>query len=155
MRRVPGPWRRFFRRRGRHLFLPAPLSEALALLTCAAAPREACGALLGRRTALGFRLHALRAGPNLHPQPCSGFELDPGTVVAAEHEARALGLERIGFFHSHPAGPAQPSPADRAHAWAGELALIVGRDAEGRPRARAFRTGRGGWSQLAIVSLPR
>lgn len=155
MRLAPGALRRFFRRRGRLLFLPATLGEALAALTLALAPREACGALLGRRTAHAFRLQALRAGPNLHPHPCVGFELDPGTVVAAEHEARALGLERIGFFHSHPAGPARPSPADRANAWAGELALIVGRDGPGRPRLRAFHTGRGRWRHLAIVSLPR
>jgi desampylase len=135
------------------VFVPLELARELVRLCLGERPREACGALVGRRTAHGFRLHGLRPGPNLHPRPHGGFELDPGAVLAAEHEARAAGLERIGFFHSHPAGPPTPSRADREGAWPAELALIVGLDSSGRIRTRAYRTSRDGWHALAFVPI--
>jgi len=135
------------------VFVPQELARELVRLSHAERPREACGVLVGRRTARGFRLHALHPGPNLHPRPHEGFELDPGAVVAAEREARAAGLERIGFFHSHPAGPPTPSRADREGAWPAELALIVGRDSSGRIRTCAYRTQPEGWHALTLVPL--
>jgi proteasome lid subunit RPN8/RPN11 len=34
-----------------------------------------------------------------------------------EKDARARGLEVLGYYHSHPDHPARPSINDREHAW--------------------------------------
>lgn len=135
------------------LFLPASLGAALEGLARAASPREACAVLLGRRLPHGFLLRAVRASPNLHPQPCSAFELDPGLVVAADTEARRQGLQLLGFFHSHPDGPPVPSRADREAGWDGHLGLILGLDSERRFSTQAYRMARTGWPRLGIVRL--
>ena len=38
-------------------------------------------------------------------------------ILRAEREARKLGLDILGFYHSHPDAPARPSDFDREHAW--------------------------------------
>jgi proteasome lid subunit RPN8/RPN11 len=46
-------------------------------------------------------------------------------VLAANKEARALGLDVGGYYHSHPDHPARPSEFDRDHAWPGLSYVIV------------------------------
>ncbi|HVT59073.1 MAG TPA: M67 family metallopeptidase [Thermoanaerobaculia bacterium] len=53
------------------------------------------------------------------------FVISPATVLAAHKEARAAGLEVVGYYHSHPDHPAEPSEFDREHAWPGLSYLIV------------------------------
>ena len=71
---------------------------------CAAAyPREACGYLLGRKTNSVWEVHSLHAGTNLSPvEVRDRFELDPEERGCVEKLARELGVEIIGFYHSHP-----------------------------------------------------
>jgi proteasome lid subunit RPN8/RPN11 len=38
--------------------------------------------------------------------------------------ARAQGLEVVGYYHSHPAGPPRPSAFDRERAWP-ELSYLI------------------------------
>lgn len=91
------------------------------------APQEACGILAGRREAgehvveRGFRVR------NAHPRPIGEYALDPAeqlhVTLLAEDE---LGLEVIGFYHSHPAGPARLSATDAARAsWPGASYLLL------------------------------
>lgn len=77
-----------------------------------AAPREACGLLLGR----GGRV--LRAVPaaNVHPDPLRHFEIDPAALIAAHRAAREGGEDLLGYYHSHPAGHPLPSATDCEHA---------------------------------------
>lgn len=42
-----------------------------------------------------------------------------------EKEARAKGLDVIGFYHSHPNAPARPSQYDLDHAWPFYSYIIV------------------------------
>jgi proteasome lid subunit RPN8/RPN11 len=46
-------------------------------------------------------------------------------VLAAHKEARGLGLDVVGYYHSHPDHPSRPSDFDRDHAWPGLSYLIV------------------------------
>src|SRR5206468_228314 len=53
------------------------------------------------------------------------YLISPETVLAANKEARALGLDVAGYYHSHPDHPARPSEFDRDHAWPGLSYVIV------------------------------
>jgi proteasome lid subunit RPN8/RPN11 len=53
------------------------------------------------------------------------YVIPPERFLAAEREARSLGLDVVGFFHSHPDHPPEPSRYDREHAWPFYTYLIV------------------------------
>ena len=78
----------------------------------AALPQEACGILLGE----GWRITEARPTANVHPAPATHFEIDPQALIDAHRAARAGGAAVIGYYHSHPSGPAAPSATDRAGA---------------------------------------
>ncbi len=94
-------------------------------------PHECCGFLVGK-----LALPELGAGGVLvartvlaantrEDSPRNRFEIDPGELVKTDRAARAEGLGVVGFYHSHPDAPAQPSGFDREHAWPGYCYLIV------------------------------
>ena len=60
------------------------------------------------------------------------FLITAEDMMQAELEARRLGLEIVGFYHSHPDHPAKPSDYDRDHALP-FYSYIILRVAEGRP----------------------
>jgi len=103
-------------------------SEALAAMRAAAAavhPHEACGILLGERA----RITEARPAANVHPTPATHFEIDPQALIDAHRAARSGGAQVLGYFHSHPQGPAAPSAADRAGAAGdGRVWAIIARD---------------------------
>ncbi len=45
------------------------------------------------------------------------FLIDPRDQIRVEKDARARGLDVVGYYHSHPDHPARPSNYDREHAW--------------------------------------
>jgi proteasome lid subunit RPN8/RPN11 len=61
------------------------------------------------------------------------FLMDPREVARVEAEARARGLDIIGYYHSHPDHPARPSEYDREHAWPW-LSYVIIRIEAGNPR---------------------
>lgn len=73
-------------------------------------PHEACGLLLGQ----GQGITAIRPAANVHPEPAQFFEIDPQALIDAHRSARSGGAELIGYYHSHPVGPPEPSATDRA-----------------------------------------
>lgn len=90
-------------------------SEALERLLAearAAHPHEACGILLGQ----GERIDRIVPADNIHPDPEQYFEIDPQALVDAHRAERSGGPQVLGYYHSHPAGPAGPSATDRAQA---------------------------------------
>ena len=98
------------------------------------APAECCGMLLGARDVVtGTR----RAG-NLASDP-NRFLIDPKDHIDARREARARGLDVVGFYHSHPHSAPVPSPTDLAEAsYPDHLYLIVGLAGEA-PDARLYK----------------
>ena len=106
-------------------------------------PSECCGILLGH--ADGDRkevtevvpLENLRRDPEraqaLLPLEAPGSEsernrflIDPRDQIRVEKDARARGLEVLGYYHSHPDHPARPSNYDRDHAWPWYSYVIIG-----------------------------
>lgn len=86
-------------------------------------PRECCGLLLGE----GGRIREARPALNVHPAPETHFEIDPQALIDAHRAARGGGLQVIGYYHSHPSGPAEPSATDRSLAAGdGSVWAIIG-----------------------------
>ena len=86
-------------------------------------PDEACGLLLGR----DGRLEWVVPARNVHPDPSLHFEIDPQALIDAHRAARGRGPAVIGYYHSHPVGPAEPSATDRAAAAGdGRIWAIIG-----------------------------
>jgi proteasome lid subunit RPN8/RPN11 len=124
------------------LKLSPEIAERIRKHGAEAYPYECCGALLGR--------DADAAGQNdqeppreildLFPlvnrrddSPRNRFSVTSEDVLAAEKAARALGIDVVGWYHSHPDHPAEPSQYDRDHAWPWYSYIIVS-VANGQPQ---------------------
>ncbi len=108
-------------------------------------PHECCGVLLGKsKPASGVPLtgdaitnicamakkvvHQLvRAGNTRTDSAHNRYNIAPQELVKIQRQARGLGLDIVGFYHSHPDHPAQWSPTDFAEAhWLGCSYIITG-----------------------------
>ena len=77
-----------------------------------AAPEECCGILLG----CGFLIEDVRPATNIAANARHRFEIDPQALVDAHRAERNGGPHVLGYYHSHPAGLAEPSAVDRERA---------------------------------------
>jgi proteasome lid subunit RPN8/RPN11 len=84
-------------------------------------PNECCGIMLGQAGADAIRIASLvRAGNTRTDSAHNRYNIAPQELIAAQREARQLGLDIVGFYHSHPDHPAQWSSTDFAEAhWFG------------------------------------
>lgn len=57
--------------------------------------------------------------------PQNRFSVTPRDVMDADRAAQSCGLDVIGWYHSHPDHPAEPSEYDREHAWPWYSYVIV------------------------------
>ena len=94
------------------LVLNSAVLEAMRGHAGLAAPLECCGLLLGEAA----QITEARAARNVHLSPQTHFEIDPQALIDAHRAARAGGPQVLGYYHSHPRGPAEPSATDRADA---------------------------------------
>jgi proteasome lid subunit RPN8/RPN11 len=89
-------------------------------------PREACGALLGHQKDDERHAEEVRHVTNVSETPRVTYELDPEATLAAFDEAEAAGRDVVGFYHSHPTGPARMSATDHEQAaWPGRSYVLV------------------------------
>ena len=127
-------------RGGGVLLLPPGVRRWLARWARAAYPDEACGCLLGLRSAGRVEVRHARLGTNTNTERARDrYELDPRDLLRADDEARALGLDVVGIWHSHPDHPAVPSETDRTGAWEGWSYVIVAVGSGGVSGIRAWR----------------
>jgi proteasome lid subunit RPN8/RPN11 len=96
-------------------------------------PQECCGALLGRVNPEGWQVEGhMRAANSGIDSTHNRYEIAPVELVKILGEARRLGLEMAGFYHSHPDHPAQWSATDLAEAhWLG-CSYMITEVAQGR-----------------------
>jgi proteasome lid subunit RPN8/RPN11 len=114
-----------------------------------AAPDECCGLLLGAEG----RVVDARPARNAADDARRRYVLDPKDHFDGRRDARARGLDVIGFYHSHPRSPAAPSESDRAEAtYDGHLYLIVGLAAE-PPEVALYRVERGNFLEVRFVTV--
>lgn len=111
---------------------PSPaLLHQLRTLAARTHPREAVALVLcSPRRCIAVPLRNLADDPQRH------FRVEPLEFARIEHALRRRGFQVLALFHSHPMGPARPSPADRAAAWSGLETWI------GAPTSAGFELGR-------------
>lgn len=76
--------------------------------------------------------------------------MHPADILAAESGAAAVGLDILGFFHSHPDHPADPSDYDREKAWDDYLYLIAEVSSGSMVRLRGWELNHGGFDETEI-----
>jgi proteasome lid subunit RPN8/RPN11 len=100
----------------------------------AAYPEECCGVLIGRVTPAGREIatepsatveRTVAADNERADSRHNRYVISPQSLLRAQREARASGLDVVGYYHSHPDHPARPSEFDREHAWPGTSYVIV------------------------------
>lgn len=113
-------------------------------------PNECCGIVLGSEVDGVKQVRELAPVRNLRHEPSRAqeilplaepgkesernrFLMDPKELARVQVDARARGLDIIGYYHSHPDHPARPSEYDREHAWPWVSYVII-RIEDGEPR---------------------
>ena len=121
------------------LLMSHDVAERIRRHGAATFPFECCGALLGRDSAFADDTDSNQqfAEPprevvELFPlvnrrddSPRNRFAVTAEDVRDAEKAALQLGLNVVGWYHSHPDHPARPSAFDREHAWPWYSYVIV------------------------------
>ena len=124
------------------LKLTSDLKEAIRQHSARDYPSECCGILIGRATGEDKVVQEVVPLKNLRQEPeraqkllplddlgreteQNRFLIDPLDQIKVEKDARARGLDVLGYYHSHPDHPARPSNYDREHAWPWYSYVIV------------------------------
>lgn len=115
-------------------------------------PAECCGVLLGISRGEERTVTRIVACANVASDPRRKYEIAPADLVRCQREARACGEEIVGFYHSHPDHPAQPSPTDSLQAyWTGCSYVILSVTASGVVESRSFLLLAGGFREEALM----
>ena len=97
-------------------------------------PNECCGVLLGKHipgeehnlAAINAVSQIVRADNTRTDSAHNRYNIAPRELVKIQRQARSLGLDIVGFYHSHPDHPAQWSKTDFAEAhWLGCSYIIT------------------------------
>ena len=141
--------------------------QAIGRHAAASYPEECCGVLIGRSGDDGDTSDTsddgaivveriLAVGNEREDSRHNRYVISPATILAAQKEARASGLEIVGYYHSHPDHPAEPSVFDREHAWPGLSYLIVAVEQGKVAAARSWRLAddRERFDEEAVESAP-
>jgi proteasome lid subunit RPN8/RPN11 len=111
-----------------------------------AAPAECCGLLVGRSDEIVDALPTR----NIAANPLR-FVIDPKDHIDGRREARRRGLEVVGFYHSHPHSPAEPSEADVAEATYPDHVYLIVSLAADPPQVALFRLDQAALVPVAIT----
>lgn len=99
---------------------------------------EVCGVLAGEYGDERSRVVAAHPTANVADHPRTRYRLDPEELLATVESVESAGNEVVGFYHSHPNGPASPSATDAARAtWTGYSYVICSLD--GSPTLGSWR----------------
>ncbi|MDR1811964.1 MAG: M67 family metallopeptidase [Candidatus Fibromonas sp.] len=101
------------------LFLPPECESTIRSEGQKAYPNECCGVMLGLIEDSGAKkVKKTQAIGNAQTdsEQYHRFLITPEDMLNAEQTARKMGLDVVGFYHSHPDCPAAPSDYDRDHA---------------------------------------
>ncbi len=89
-------------------------------------PEEGCGVLIGRDVQGVREITRIQPFENRRAdERARRYLITPEQFLEADRAARAAGEDVVGFFHSHPDHPAQPSGFDLEHAWPWYTYVIV------------------------------
>jgi len=111
------------------LRIPADVVAAIRAHAAEAAPEECAGFLIGHpeeadRVVTGSR-RARNAEPTMREVR---YTIDPRDTLAVERDLRGAEDRVLGFYHSHPRGPREPSDLDRRRAWPWYVYVVLASD---------------------------
>ena len=117
-------------------------------------PEECAGVLVGMDTGgMKIVVDVWRA-ENTHDEERSHrFLIEPLKIKEFEERAAERDMDVLGFYHSHPDHPAEPSEYDREHAWPGWSYVIASVSAENVEDMRSWvlKGDRSGYDEEPIV----
>ena len=100
------------------LILPVEVEQEIRGHAEVSYPHECCGFLIGGEHE-GERLieRVIAAGNQRSDSPKNRYSIAPEDFLRVELQLQGSKQELLGFYHSHPDCPAQPSRYDLEHAW--------------------------------------
>lgn len=131
--------------------IPPRVVAGLRRHAAAAMPAECCGALIGHIAGTAMEVRTMIPLENTSGRT-DRYVIDADVVLRLERQAACAGVQLVGFYHSHPAGPPEPSPTDLALASPGFLYVIV-RPHDGSLRGWRLRDDRRGFMELPVSLL--
>ncbi|MBI5561260.1 MAG: M67 family metallopeptidase [Deltaproteobacteria bacterium] len=88
-------------------------------------PNECCGILVGSALK-DKRVMSFERAANVNAERAKDrYIIDPREIYAVDREARAQGMDILGFYHSHPDHPDRPSEFDREWGQPGYSYVII------------------------------
>lgn len=107
------------------LVVPERVRDAVLSHAREGAPEEVCGVLAGERGDV-HRVAARHPAENAAADPLTRYEIDPREQLELLEAIDDAGRGVVGFYHSHPRGPPEPSDTDAAEAtWPGRSYAIA------------------------------
>lgn len=108
------------------LVVPRAAYDAVVTHAVEGRPDEVCGVLGGTFGERESTVAAVERAANAAPAPEYEYAIDPAEQLEIMDDLTARGHEVVGFYHSHPRGPAGPSATDVGRAtWPDRSYVIV------------------------------
>lgn len=117
-------------------------------------PEECAGALVGMNVeGMKIVVDVWRAENTHEEERSRRFLIEPLKIKEFEERAAERDMDVLGFYHSHPDHPAEPSEYDRKHAWPGWSYVIASVSAENVEDMRSWvlKGDRSGYDEEPIV----
>ncbi len=117
-------------------------------------PEECAGVLVGMDTGgMKIVVDVWRAENTHEEERSHRFLIEPLKIKEFEERAAERDMDVLGFYHSHPDHPAEPSEYDREHAWPGWSYVIASVSAENVEDMRSWvlKGDRSGYDEEPIV----
>jgi len=132
-----------------HVRLSPNHVAALRQAATQAYPRECCGLLVGEGDTL-ITVTEVVPTANIAVNPGQAFEIDPQVQFDVHRRVRGSGQRVVGHYHSHPEGPAQPSPRDLVMAHDPEAVWVL-LTPDDSPRAFRHPLGATGFVEMPVT----
>jgi proteasome lid subunit RPN8/RPN11 len=118
-------------------------------------PEECAGTMVGMNLdGMKIVVDVWRAENTHEDERSRRFLIEPLKIKEFEEQAAERDMDVLGFYHSHPDHPAEPSRYDREHAWPFYSYVIASVDENGVEDLRSWvlRDDRSGYEEEPIVS---
>ena len=136
----------------RAAYLDEGIETLIRAFATSAYPNEGCGVLVGKMTPDSVIVVDVTIARNLWTERARDrYDMDPGDIHRTERDARSRGLDVVGFWHSHPDHPAQPSGFDTDRAWVDYLYIICQTTTNGSGDIGGFMLEREGGGFVAVA----
>ena len=114
------------------LVLPRDAYDAIVTQGYEGGDAEICGVLAGERGERRSVVREVHQVENVAERPAVRYAMAPEAQLSVIESVESAGLDVVGFYHTHPAGPPHPSETDADRAtWPGHSYAICAFD--GRP----------------------